>query len=58
MRKPYFANGNNEYPVVSDVEVNETVEANKDFKIQNINVRQFGEYQKQAKMIFDEIEFP
>lgn len=54
----YFANGNNEYPVVSDVEVNETVETNKDFKIQNINVRQFGEYQKQAKMIFDEIEFP
>jgi len=54
----YFANGNNEYPVVSGVAVNETVEANKDFKIQNINVRQFGEYQTQAKMIFDEIEFP
>jgi len=54
----YFANGNNEYPVVSGVAVNETVEANKDFKIQNVNVREFGEYQTQAKMIFDEIEFP
>ncbi len=54
----YFANGNNEYPVVDGVEVNETVEANKGFKIQNINVSEFGKHQKQAKMIFDEIEFP
>lgn len=54
----YFANGNNEYPVVSDVEVNETVEANKNFKIQDMNVSKFGEYQTQAKMIFDEIKFP
>lgn len=54
----YFANGNNEYPVVANVKVNETVEAKKDFKIQDINVSAFGENQKQAKMIFDEIEFP
>ena len=54
----YFANGNNEYPVVEGVEVNETVEANKEFKIQDINVSEFGKNQKQAKMIFDEIEFP
>ncbi|MBI1301224.1 MAG: extracellular solute-binding protein [Alphaproteobacteria bacterium] len=54
----YFANGNNEYPVVEGVEVNEVVETNKNFKIQDINVREFGKHQKQAKMIFDEIEFP
>lgn len=54
----YFANGNNEYPVVDGVEVNEVVEANKDFKIQDINVSEFGKHQKQAKMVFDEIEFP
>lgn len=54
----YFANGNNEYPVVEGVEVNDVVQANKDFKIQDINVSAFGENQKQAKMIFDEIEFP
>lgn len=54
----YFANGNNEYPVVDGVEVNDVVEATKDFKIQDINVSVFGEHQKQAKMIFDEIEFP
>lgn len=54
----YFANGNNEYPVVKGVEVNETVQANRDFKIQDINVSAFGKHQRQAKMIFDEIEFP
>ncbi len=54
----YFADGNNEYPVVKEVKVNETVEANKSFKIQDINVSEFGKHQKQAKMIFDEIEFP
>lgn len=54
----YFANGNNEYPVVEGVKVNEVVEANKDFKIQDINVSAFGENQKQAKMAFDTITFP
>lgn len=54
----YFANGNNEYPVVADVEVNEAVQAKRDFKRQDINVRAFGENQKQAKMIFDEVKFP
>ena len=54
----YFANGNNEYPVVQGVEVNETVEANKNFKTQDINVSEFGKHQKQAKMLFDEIKFP
>jgi len=53
----YFADGNNEYPVVDGVKVNETVEANKDFKAQNINVREFGVNQKRAKMIFDTIGF-
>lgn len=54
----YFANGNNEYPVVEGVEVNETVENNRNFKIQNINVSEFGKHQKQAKMLFDKISFP
>ncbi len=54
----YFANGNNEYPVVSGVVVNEIVEAQKSFKRQDINVREFGVHQQKAKMIFDEIGFP
>ncbi len=54
----YFANGNNEYPVVSTVHVNDIVEAHKDFKAQDVNVREFGVHQRQAKMIFDEIKFP
>lgn len=54
----YFANGNNEYPVVEGVTVNETVEEQKGFKAQDLNVREFGVHQTRAKMIFDEIEFP
>lgn len=54
----YFANGNNEYPVVEGVTVNDVVEANSNFKIQDINVSEFGKHQKQAKMTFDRIKFP
>lgn len=54
----YFANGNNEYPVVDGVKVNATVEAQKSFKKQDLNVREFGVHQKKAKMMFDEINFP
>jgi len=54
----YFANGNNEYPVVEGVVVNSTVEAQKSFKRQDLNVREFGVHQRKAKMIFDSISFP
>jgi len=53
----YFADGNNEYPIDESVTVNATVEAQKSFKTQDINARDFGVYQKQAKMIFDMIGF-
>lgn len=54
----YFANGNNEYPVVDNVKVNDTVEASRSFKKQDLNVIEFGVNQRKAKMIFDEINFP
>ena len=54
----YFADGNNEYPVVDGVVVNDVVESHRNFKAQDINVRAYGEYQTQAKKIFDEISFP
>ncbi len=54
----YFANGNNEYPVVDGVKVNDIVEAQKSFKVQDVNVSEFGVYQQKSKMIFDEIAFP
>ncbi len=54
----YFADGNNEYPVIQNVQVNDIVEKQKNFKKQHVSVREFGVYQKKAKMIFDEIGFP
>jgi len=54
----YFADGNNEYPVVPGVKVNDDVESYRDFKQQQINVRAFGQYAKKAKMIFDKVAFP
>ncbi len=54
----YFADGNNEHPVVAGTQVNETVEAAGAFKTQDLNVNAFGQHQKKAKMIFDEIKFP
>lgn len=54
----YFADGNNEYPVVESVTVNDIVETQKSFKSQEINVGEFGKQQNKARMIFDTIAFP
>ena len=54
----YFANGNNEYPVVENISVNETVKADIGFIMQDMNVEEFGKNQQKAKMIFDLIKFP
>lgn len=54
----YFSNGNNEYPVVNDVDVPAEILPYKDFRAQEINVAEFGVHQKRAQMIFDEINFP
>lgn len=54
----YFADGNNEYPVVNGITVTDIVDQNKVPKAQNINVITYGVHQKTAKMIFDEIGFP
>ena len=54
----YFADGNNEFPVVKKTEVNDLVKKDLGFKEQKINVQEFGKNQQKAKMIFDEIKFP
>ncbi len=49
----YFANGNNEYPVVDGVLENPELEALGDPKIDPVNVSVYGENQPLAQMVYD-----
>jgi len=49
----YFANGNNEYPVVAGVAPNSAVQQLGSFKADDQNVAQFGEMIPVAQKIFD-----
>ena len=51
----YFADGNNEYPVVKGVAPNSTIKSWGDFKIDTINVNAYGENQPAAQKIFDRV---
>lgn len=49
----YFADGNNEFPVVAGVKGNDVVQGLGDFKIDPINVAVYGENQPSAQKVFD-----
>jgi iron(III) transport system substrate-binding protein len=49
----YFANGNNEYPVVGGVRDNKELAALGDFKRDNVNVTLYGRNQGAAQMAYD-----
>lgn len=52
----YFADGNNEYPVVDSVEPNSTLKSlGTDFKIDPLNVAVYGQNQPQAQKIYDSV---
>ncbi len=51
----YFADGNNEYPVVPGVEPNEALKELGDFKVDPVNVSVYGKNQAKAQMIFDSV---
>lgn len=52
----YFAEGNNEYPVVDGVETTAAVqEMGTDFKVDPVNVAVYGRNQAKAQMIFDSV---
>ncbi|GAB4393713.1 MAG: Fe(3+) ABC transporter substrate-binding protein [Kiloniellaceae bacterium] len=51
----YFADGNNEYPVVPGVAPNEALKSLGDFKIDPVNVSLYGRNQAKAQMIFDSV---
>ena len=49
----YFANGNNEYPIVGTLKGNKELAALGDFKRDSLNVSLFGRNQGAAQMIYD-----
>lgn len=49
----YFANGNNEYPVVEGMEANSAVQALGDFRADPLSAATIGQNQAQAVAIFD-----
>lgn len=51
----YFANGNNEYPVVADVLDNAELSSLGDFTTDKLNVDFLGRNQPKAQMIFDRV---
>ncbi|WP_394688353.1 Fe(3+) ABC transporter substrate-binding protein [Hoeflea sp.] len=53
----YFANGNNEYPVVEGVEANSAVEALGSFKADDLNLSALGENQTRAQEIYNEVGY-
>lgn len=54
----YFADGNNEFPVVDGVRPNDVAGEFIDFQPQDINVEAYGKNQAAAQRIFEEINFP
>ena len=51
----YFADGNNEYPVVNGVAANSTLEMLGSFKADPVNVSVLGQNQPKAQKIFDRV---
>lgn len=52
----YFADGNNEYPVVESVDANPALKSlGTDFKVDPVNVAVYGSNQPQAQKIFDSV---
>jgi iron(III) transport system substrate-binding protein len=53
----YFADGNNEYPVVEGVEASSAVEALGDFKADDMPLIKLGENQAKAQAIYNEVGY-
>lgn len=54
----YFANQNNEYPVVADVPIGEVAASLGAFEADTLNLSVLGENQPLAQQIFNEVGFP
>lgn len=53
----YFANGNNEYPVVEGIAADSAVEGLGSFKADALNLSKLGEFQTRAQEIYNEIGY-
>lgn len=53
----YFANGNNEYPVVEGIAADSAVEGLGSFKADGLNLSKLGEFQSRAQEIYNEIGY-
>ncbi len=53
----YFANGNNEYPVVAGVKANSIVEGLGGFKADTLNLNELGVHQARAQEIYNEVGY-
>ena len=53
----YFANGNNEYPVVESVKASSVVEGLGSFKADTLNLNELGKNQARAQEIYNEVGF-
>lgn len=53
----FFANGNNEYPVVEGVEASSHVEGLGEFKADTLNLDELGQNQARAQEIYNEVGF-
>ena len=51
----YFADGNNEYPVVAGMNANSAVESLGEFKVDGLNVAVYGENQPTSQKVFDRV---
>ena len=51
----YFADGNNEYPVVAGVDPNPALKSLGDFKVDPVNVAVYGQNQAEAQKLYDAV---
>jgi len=53
----YFADGNNEYPVVEDIEASSAVESMGEFEADDLSLTALGENQAKAQEIYNEVGY-
>ncbi len=53
----YFSSGNDEYPVVAEARLSESVEKLGEFKTDTLSLRELGTHQREAQKIYDRVDY-